>query len=213
MQKIKQETLHTGTTTIGIVCKDGIVFVADKRVTAGYRIAHKSFDKIHQITDNMAVTTAGNVSDAQLITKLIKAELLLKKIRDNRETTVKEAASLLAGIVYGNIRRMSMVPGIVGFLLAGRDSKGYSLVEIGIDGSISFFDDYTSDGSGSDLAVGVLEANYIKNMTVEEGIKLGLKAINSAVQRDLPTGNGIDVFTITDKGVKKVMTKTIEMKI
>ena len=212
MQGMKKR-LQTGTTSIGIVCKDGVVLAADKRVSAGYRIAHKAFDKIHQISDNMAVTTAGLVSDAQLITKLIRAELRLKKIRENREATVKEGSNLLANIVYANIRRMSMVPGIVGFLLAGKDNSGYQLVEIGIDGSISTFDDYTSDGSGSDLAIGALEASYVKNLSVEEGIKLALKAINSAVQRDMPTGGGIDIVTITDKGVKKVLTKTIEMKV
>ncbi|MBI2670385.1 proteasome subunit beta [Candidatus Woesearchaeota archaeon] len=213
MQKINTKRLQTGTTTVGIVCKDGIVLAADKRVSAGYRIAHKAFDKIHQISETMVVTTAGLVSDAQLITKLIKAELMLKKIRETREATVKEASNLLANIVYANVRRMSMVPGIVGFLLGGRDSEGFHLVEIGIDGSISFFDDYTSDGSGSDLAIGVLEASYNKNINVDEGIKLAIKSINSAIQRDMPTGSGLDVFTITDKGIKKVMTKTIETKI
>lgn len=213
MNNINVKRLKTGTTTVGIVCKDGLVLAADKRVSAGYRISHKAFDKVHQISDTMAVTTAGLVSDAQLITKLIKAELMLKKIRENREATVKEASNLLANIVYANIRRMSMVPGIVGFLLGGKDLEGYKLVEIGVDGSISYFDDYVSDGSGSDLALGVFEANYIKNLSVEDGIKLALKSINAAMQRDMPTGSGIDVFTITEKGVKKVMTKTVETRI
>lgn len=212
MQGIKKR-LRTGTTTIGIVCKDGIVLAADKRVTAGYRIAHKAFDKIHQISDNMAVTTAGLVSDAQLIVKLIRAELRLKKIRESRETTVREGANLLANIVYANIRRMSMVPGIVGFLLAGKDSSGFQLIEIGVDGAISTYDDYTSDGSGSDLALGSLESTYTKNINIDEGVKLALKAINSAIQRDMPTGGGIDVVTITDKGVKKILTKNIEIKL
>ena len=213
MQEINEKTLKTGTTTVGFVCKDGIILAADKRVSAGYRIVHKSFDKIHQISDNMVVTTAGLVSDAQLVVKLIRAELMLKKIRENRDSTVKEGANLLANIIYGNVRKMSMVQGIVGLQLGGKDSTGYTLVEIGIDGSLSFYEDYNSVGSGSDLALGVLEAGYIKNMNIDDGVKLVIKAINAAIQRDMPTGNGIDIFTITDKGVKKIMTKTVEYKI
>ncbi len=209
-----KDKLKTGTTTIGLVCKDGVVLVADKRVSGGYRIMHKSFDKVHQISDTMAVTTAGLVSDAQLITKLIRAELRLKKIRTNKEPSVKEAANLLAGIVYGNARKFSSFLSVVGFLLGGRDKNNiYSLYEIGLDGSISKYDDYTSDGSGSDLAIGVLEALYKEGITVEEGIKLALKALNSSIQRDMPTGNGYDVFTITDKGVKKVLSKKIDTQI
>lgn len=209
-----KDRLKTGTTTIGIVCKDGVILAADKRVSGGYRIMHKSFDKIHQISDTMAVTTAGLVSDAQLITKLIRAELRLKKIRTSKEPSVKEAANLLAGIVYGNARKFSSFQSIVGFLLGGKDkNNAYSLYEIGLDGSISFYSDYTSDGSGSDLAIGVLEALYKEGITVEEGIKLALKALNSSIQRDMPTGNGYDVFTITDKGVKKVLSKKIDTQI
>jgi proteasome beta subunit len=213
MQEINEKTLKTGTTTVGFVCKDGVILAADKRVSAGYRVVHKSFDKIHQISDNMVVTTAGLVSDAQLVVKLIRAELMLKKIRENRDSTVKEGANLLANIVYGNVRKMSMVQGIVGLQLGGKDPSGYTLVEIGIDGSLSFYEDYNSVGSGSDLALGVLEAGYVKNMSMDDGIKLVIKAINAAIQRDMPTGNGIDIFTITNAGVKKIMTKTVEYKV
>src|SRR3989344_5823780 len=98
------EELKTGTTTIGIVCKDGLILAADKRATSGYLISWKKFDKIINITDNIAVTVAGTVSDVQLLVKYLKAELRLKDIRTGRETTVKEAASLLANFVYNNIR-------------------------------------------------------------------------------------------------------------
>ena len=211
---IKDKLHHTGTTTLGIICKDGVVLAADRRVSAGYFIADKKTQKVFPITDNIAVTIAGLVSDAQLISKLIKAELSLKKIRTGKDPTVKESANLLASIVYANIRKFSAIPGIVGFLLGGMDPNGkFSLYEIGIDGSITICDAFCSDGSGSPLAYGVLETLYKENLPVEEGVKLAVKSINAAVQRDLPTGEGIDVFTITSKGVKQVLAKAIETKI
>src|SRR3989344_2516890 len=107
----------TGTTTVALVCKDGVVLCADKRVTSGYLIAHKKYEKIAKITEDIAVTVAGTVSDVQLLTRLIKAELKLKDIRTGRKTNVKEAANLLSNLVYNNIRKFSVIPGISHFIL------------------------------------------------------------------------------------------------
>lgn len=203
----------TGTTTVALVCKDGAVLCADKRVTSGYLISFKKYEKIIQINDNIVVTVAGTVSDVQLLTKLLKAELKLKDLRTNREVTVKEAVNLLSSMVYNNIRKFSIIPGISHFLVGGKDVEGIHVYDIGADGSITYIDEYTGSGSGSVIAYGVLETLYQKGLTVDEGIKLGAKAINAAVQRDIASGNGIDIVTITKDGIKKVLSKTIEIKI
>lgn len=204
--------LQKGTTTVGIVCKDCIVLAADKRATAGF-VVNKKAQKIHRITDNMAVTMAGLVSDAQLLVKLIRAEVKLKDLMTLRTSTVKETANLLAGMLYMNLRKMSMVPGIVSFLLGGYDNDGCHLYDLGIDGSVTDVDDYVSDGSGSIFALGVLEVLYKKGMNVEEGTKLAVKAISAALQRDINTGNGIDVIVIDNKGVRTVLEKDLTLKI
>ena len=206
-------TMKTGTTTVGILCKDGIVLAADMRATAGNLIVNKKTDKVLQIADNIAVTMAGTVSDAQLMTRLIKAEISLKKIRSGFEPNVKESANLLAGLVYGNIRRMSMIPGISHFLLGGKDSTGFYLFDIFPDGSITLIDDYVSSGSGSVFAYGVLESSFDKNMSIDEGINLAVKSINAALQRDTYSGNGINVVTITKKGLKWVITKELNTQL
>ncbi len=203
----------TGTTTVALVCKDGVVLCADKRVTSGYLVAFKKYEKIVQITDNIAVTVAGTVSDVQLLTKLLSAEIRLKDIRTNRTVTVKEAVNLLSSMVYNNIRKMSMIPGISHFIVGGKDTTGIHVYDIGADGSVTYIDDYTSSGSGSVMAYGVLETLYKNGLTVEEGVKLGAKAINAAVQRDIASGNGIDIVSVTKDGVKKVLSKTVEIKI
>ena len=207
-----QET-KTGTTTIGLVCKDGIVLAADKRATSGYLISWKKFEKIITITENVAVTVAGTVSDVQLLVKYLKAELKLKDIRTGRETTVKEAANLLANFVYNNIRKLSLIPGISHFIVGGKDSSGFHLYDLSPDGSIVEVDDYISSGSGSVMAFGVLETLYKKGLTVDEGVKLSAKGVNAAVQRDIASGNGIDIVSITKDGIKKVFSKELEIKI
>jgi len=210
---VQETELKTGTTTLALMCKDGIVMAADKRATSGYLIAHKKFDKIMNITDNIAVTVAGTVSDVQLLAKYIKAELRLKQIRTDRENTVKEAANLLAMLVYNNIRKLSLIPGISHFIICGKDDNGFHVYDLSPDGSIAEIDDYNTSGSGSVMVYGVLETLYKKNMSIEEGIKLAVKCINAAIQRDIASGNGMDIVTITKDGVKKVISKEIDTKI
>jgi len=213
MENVNDYVRH-GTTTVGIVCKDGIVLAADKRATfAGRIVANKSVDKIVQISENLVFTTAGSVSDVQLITKLIKAELTLLKIRSGREVGVKTTANLLGAIVYQNIRKFSPIPGITGFLLGGKDETGFYLYELGPDGSVFEHKNYASDGSGMVMAWGVLDTLYKDGITVQDGIKLGVKAVNAAMQRDAATGEAIDVFTITKDGVKKAFSKKLETNI
>ena len=208
-EELVAKTKH-GTTTIGLVCKDGIVLASEKRATAGTFVADKKSEKIFKITDTLLVTTAGTVSDAQLLTKLIRAELKLKEVRTDREASAKEAANLLASLVYNNIRKYSLIPGITQFLLAGADREGFHLYDLFVDGSVMECDEYVSSGSGSTVVYGVLEAMYKKDITVKEGIDLCIKCINVAIQRDIASGNGILVYTITKDGIKKVMDRDFD---
>jgi proteasome beta subunit len=205
-----EEQLKTGTTTVGMVCKDGIVLAADKRATAGNMIVDKRAEKVHILTEDMAATIAGNVSDAQLIIKLIKAELRLKEVRTGKRPTVKEAANLLGGLLYTNIRQMSMMPGIAHFLLGGRDVSGTFLYDLFPDGSVTKIRDYVSSGSGSVFALGVLETQYKPEMSTADGVKLAVKCVNTALQRDSASGNGVDVVVVTEKEIKRVFQKELE---
>lgn len=208
-----EEQLKTGTTTLGLVCRDGIVLAADKRATAGNMIVDKRADKVHILTDDFAVTIAGTVSDAQLLIKLIKAELKLKEVKTDKRPTAKEAANLLGGLQYSNIRRMSMLPGIAHFLLGGKDVEGLHLYDLFPDGSVTRIKDFISSGSGSVFAYGVLETQYKQDMSVNDGIKLAILAVNTALQRDSCSGNGIDIVVVTEKEIKRVLQKEVTVSL
>ncbi|MBW2995657.1 proteasome subunit beta [Candidatus Woesearchaeota archaeon] len=208
-----EKGLKTGTTTVGIVCKDGVVLGSDMRATAGNMIANKRTRKIHKISDDMAVTWAGSVSDLQLINKLIRAEIKLKSLQTKRKVTVKEAANLLGGLLYSNIRQLTMLPAITHFILGGRDNRGYHLYDLYPDGSVEKMKDFSSSGSGSVFALGVLEIEYKPNMNVEQGIELASKAVRTALERDTGSGGGVLVYTITDKGVEERIDKKIINKL
>lgn len=202
----------TGTTTLGLVCKDGIVLAADKRATAGNLIIH-SVEKVYPITNEIAVTIAGSVSDIQVLTKLIKSEIKLNEVRTNRKMIVSEVANLLGGVVFNNIRMPSMIPGVSHFIIGGIDKSGFHLYDVFPDGSIQELKKFVSSGSGSEFAYGVLETMFKPDMSIEEGVKLAVKGVNAAIQRDSCSGNGIDVVVINKDGVKKVLEKELIVKL
>lgn len=205
------EAIKTGTTTIGIVCSDGIVLIADKRMTAGNFIVDRTAEKVIPIIDDIVVTISGMVSEIQRTVKLVRAELKLIEVRTNRKPTVKEAANLFTTMNYINIRQMGDWA-IAGFLIAGKDNAGYSLYEATPDGTIQKHEKFASTGSGSFFAEGVLESKYKKDLTVQDGIKLSVDAINTSQLRDSASGSGFDIYTVTKDGLKKVMTKDLTVK-
>jgi proteasome beta subunit len=192
------------------VCKECIILAADKRATAGNLIVDKKVQKVVPINEYIAVTTAGSVSDLQLLMKYLKAELKLKDIRTTRRATVKEAANLLSGMVYTNLRT---VGGISHFLLAGHDNGTAHLYDIFPDGSITKVSDFVSSGSGSVFAYGVLESTYKENMSEQEGTDLVFKAINASLQRDAMSGQGIDIFVIDKNGIREVLSKLLDTRL
>jgi len=212
-EELKRNVARTGTTTLGIICKDAVILAADKRVTMGEGalfISHKKFDKILPITDNISVTTAGNVSDVQFIVKLTKAELRLKQIRTKVEPGVKETANLFGMLTYENIRKFSTIIGISAFLVGGVDKKGFWLYEVVPDGSVVEHKNYVSCGSGSVVAYGVFEDAYKDNMSVDEAVKLAVRAVSASMQRDTASGSGIDVVVIDKNGVRKVVEDEVK---
>jgi proteasome beta subunit len=200
------DRLKTGTTTVGVICKDCVILAADKRATAGHFIADKKTQKVLTVAPRIGITTAGSVSDLQLLYKYLKAELKIKSMRsDTKEGTVGEAANLLAGWVY-HLARSSW--GMVHFLVGGYDTQP-RLYEVYMDGSIMSQDDFIASGSGSVFALGVLENKYKKGLSREEGVKLTVQAINAALARDSASGNGIDVFIFDKTGARQVLSKEI----
>jgi len=210
MTNLKDNIMKTGTTTIGIVCSDGIILAADRRATAGYMIADPRANKIHKLTKNIAMTIAGSVSDAQLIIKIIKANIKLATLNSRRDIFLEEVANLLSGVVYGKIRELSTIESISQFVLGGKDKQGFHLFDIYPDGSLTKIPDFISSGSGSVMAFGVLETMYEKGINVKQGTELAIKALKAALKRDIATGNGIQVMAITNEGIKTVYDKIID---
>jgi len=201
------DTMKTGTTTLGLICKDGIVLASDNRITAGSFIAGKDFEKVIPINNNIVVTVAGSVSDAQMFVKLFRAELKLKGMKADRLISVKEAANFAARIGYENAR--SYFPSIAHLLVGGFDNTGTKIYEVDIDGAILEVKDYVSTGSGSTMVYGILESSYKESITTKEGEDIAIKSISAAMQRDSASGGGVSVVVVTKGSIKKTVQKKV----
>ncbi|HLC39705.1 MAG TPA: archaeal proteasome endopeptidase complex subunit beta [archaeon] len=197
----KPEIRKTGTTTVGMVCKDGVVLAAEKKSTLGYLVASKDSEKIIQVEDHVAITIAGYSGDAQALARYLRAELKLFSIQNGRKISVKGAAALLSNILQGG--RWSYLPYMVQLILAGWDEGGGGVFSLDALGSVEEERRFFSTGSGSPMALGVLEDGYRDGITAAEAEKLALRAISAAIERDIGSGGrGIDVAIITRDGVK-----------
>jgi len=210
--ELKNSILKTGTTIFGIVCKDGIVMAADRQATVGNVVMSKSERKVFTVNDYLVVSGCGIAGDIQRVPKILAAELKLKELRSHSRPSVKEAASLLNNMSYTGIRQPSVIPQQAGFLIGGFNEDGsYELYTIEPAGSIKKVEDYDANfGSGMPYVLGLLERQWKKGMSIEEGIELAKEALKSSTQRDTGSGYGIDIFTITKDGIKKVVEQEIK---
>ena len=210
--ELKNSILKTGTTILGIVCKNGVVMAADRQTTAGTVVHHKDKRKVIQLNDYLVFSGAGLAAAVDRIKKVLPAELKLKELRSKSRPSVKQAANLLSAIIYSTIRQPSMIPDQMAVLIAGfNEDDSTELYTIDPAGSIKEIKTYdASFGSGMPYILGLLERQYKEEMTMEEGVELAKEALKSSTQRDIGSGHGIDIFTITKKGIKKVVEQTIE---
>lgn len=202
-----EDLKKTGTTTLGMVCKEGVVIATEQRATMGTLIAHKATKKLYKIDEHLALATAGLVGDLQVLARYLNAEANLYRLKRTVRMPVKSAATLMSNIM--NQRKFA--PYYVQLILGGYDDTGgyvYSLDAAG--GAIP--DKYTAGGSGSPYVFGVLEDNYRDNMTADEGIDLAVRAITAAKNRDSASGGMISVAVITKEGFKEVPKEEIKKR-
>jgi proteasome beta subunit len=200
--------LLKGTTTIGLVCKDGVVLATERRATAGNLIANKMTQKLFRIDSNLGVTVAGLVGDAQVLARYLRAEVSLYRLRRSATLSAEGASTLLANILSGN----RMFPYYAWMILGGVDLKGGHVFSVDPAGG-SIEDRYVSVGSGSTFAYGILEEGYSKDMSVADGVDLALRGLTVAMKRDSASGDGYIIHTITAKEYKEFTEDEINKRL
>lgn len=201
-----QDMIKKGTTTVGLICEGGVVLASEKRATMGSFIASKAAKKIYLVDDRIGMTTAGIVGDAQTLVRAMSVEARLYKIRRQESLSVKALTTLLSNVLSGN----RMFPFIVQLLVGGIDRNGAHIFSIDPYGGNTDEKEIAATGSGSPIAYGVLEDQYSKEMTIDEGVALAIHALHAAMRRDSASGEGMEVMVITKEKQEEISGEKID---
>jgi proteasome beta subunit len=194
-----------GTTTIGVVCKDGVILASDTRVTMGFYVAHKHGKKIYKIDDHLAMTISGSVADAQRTVDMLTANAQLYKINMDRPMPISSAARLVANILFSS----RYAPLLTQVLIGGVDNTGPHVYSLDPFGSLTE-EKCVATGSGSPIAYGILEDKYKEDMSVAEILPIVVKAVGSAMKRDAASGDSFNVAVIDVNGYRELTPKEKE---
>lgn len=191
-----------GTTTVGVVCKDGVILASDTRVTMGYYVAHKQGKKVYQIDDHLAMTIAGSVADAQRAVDILITNAKLYRIELGRPLPISAAARLLANLLFS----ARYVPLLAQVLVGGLDDTGPHIFSIDPFGSLTE-EKFVSTGSGSPIAYGILEDKFKEGAHVREMLPIIVKAVNAAMKRDSASGDNYNIAVIDSEGYRDLGEK------
>jgi len=187
-----------GATTIGLIFEDGVILASEKRISYGYLVVSKVGKKVFKITEHIGAACAGLVSDMQVLIREVEAYSNLFKLDVGRPISVRSAAKLMSNLLFN--RRLA--PLITQTIVGGIDGEGASLYSLDPLGSV-LPDKYTVVGSGTEIAMGVIEDGYEENMNAEKAKELVTRAMKSAISRDIMSGDGIDFLIITKQGIQE----------
>ena len=196
---VTNQLILKGTTTIGVVCKDGVILASDTRVTMGFYVAHKFGKKVYKIDDHLGMTIAGTVADAQKVVDILIANAQLYRINLNRPIPVSSAARLVANLLFQN----RYIPLATQVLVGGIDDTGPHVYNLVPYGSLNE-EKSVSTGSGSPLAYGIIEDKYREGMSISETLPIIAKAVNAAMKRDVASGNSYNIIVINEQGYKEL---------
>jgi proteasome beta subunit len=191
-----------GTTTIGAVCKDGVILASDTRVCLGLYVAHKHGKKVYKIDDHLAMTVAGTLADAQRIVDVLAANAQLYKLNMDRPLPVSSAARYVANLLFS----ARYVPLQTEALIGGMDDSGSHIFRLDPFGSLTE-EKCVSTGSGSPVAYGVLEDKYKDEVSIKELLPVIVKAVDAAMKRNAGTGDSFDVAVIDEKGYRELTSE------
>ncbi|MFB0557588.1 MAG: proteasome subunit beta [Candidatus Bathyarchaeia archaeon] len=192
---------YRGTTTVAVVCRDGVILATDTRATMGNYVASKHAKKVYKITDSLAMTIAGGVAVAQRVVDILKANAQLFDLEKGRPMPVSSAARLVSNVLFSN-REVGM-PLPLQALIGGFDETGARVFNLDPFGSLTE-EKVVSTGSGSPIAYGVLEDRFKEGSTVDEMTPVIIKALDSAMKRDVASGDSFDVAVLTKGGYREL---------
>ena len=192
---MSQQIMVPGAASVAIKGKDGVILGSDRRSTWGYTVINKSTRKVFKITESIGLACYGLIGDFQILVRILRAQANLYLLDAGANISTKSMGKMISNYLYSR----KMAPLYTNLVVAGVDPDSAKLYTLDPIGSL-MSDEYAAVGTGMLLSIGILETEYKPNMTIAAGEKLVEKTIRNSVARDVMSGNGIDILTITKDG-------------
>jgi proteasome beta subunit len=186
-----------GATVVGISYNNGVVLAAEKRVSFGHFVVNKNTKKTFPVTSRVGAACAGMVADMQVLVRQVEALAKIRRLETRRDVPPNSIAKLMSVIMF----ERRYFPLLTQVIVGGIDDKPqiYTLDPLG---SV-LPDEYAAVGTGAELALGIMDAEYNAEMGEDKARELAIRAIRSAIQRDAASGDGIDLLFVTKEGTKE----------
>ncbi|MFL2974881.1 MAG: archaeal proteasome endopeptidase complex subunit alpha [Candidatus Thalassarchaeaceae archaeon] len=196
-----RESVKRGTTTVGLVYKDGVVLIVDKRVQSKLVITD-SIEKMYQIDNHVGITTSGLVADARQLVDRARVQCQVNRMTygDNIpvSTLVKKMCDYKQSFTqYGGAR-----PFGTALLIAGFDDDGAHLFETDPSGAYQSYN-AGAIGRGKATAIDYFEAKWKSGLTQNAAIKMGLESLRESLEEDL-NPETVEIGCVDKDGYEKL---------
>ena len=190
-----------GATPVGITSQDGVLLAAEKRVSYGNFLVNKNTKKTFPVTEFVGAACAGMIADMQVLVRQVGALAKIRKLETKRNVAPNSVAKLMSVIMF----ERRFFPLLTQVIVGGVDGKPqiYTLDPLGS----LLPDEYAAVGTGAEMALGIMDAEYKKELSEEKAKELAIKAIKSSIQRDSSSGDGIDLLMINSNGYREESLK------
>jgi len=186
-----------GATAVGITFNEGVVFASERRIAYGNFVVSKTTKKTFVITPHVGAACAGLVADMQILSLQIAALAKIRRMEIKRDVPPNTVAKMMSNMMYERRFFPLLTQVIVGGLVG--EPTIYTLDPLG---SV-LPDDYAAVGTGAEMALGVLDPQYKKDLTEAQAVDLAVKSIRAASMRDSASGDNIDVLVMNKDGAKE----------
>ena len=210
-----REAVKKGTTTIGIKFKDGVILIVDKRVSS--KLVEKSIEKIYDIDEYIGCASSGLVADARILVDDARKEAQIHKVNYGENIGVEMLTKKVCDYEQNFTQYGGARPFGTSLLVAGTDDVGIHLFETDPSGALVAYK-ATCIGSGRPVVMDILEKEYKDDMTYDAALKLGLKALSTAIDEKLKA-DSIEVGVVrtdakfrrlTEDEMAKALAKTAD---
>jgi proteasome beta subunit len=187
-----------GATAVGITYDNGVLLASERRVSYGNFVVNKNTKKTFSVTDHVGAACAGMVADMDVLVRQVSALSKIRRLETRRDVQPNSIAKLMSVIMFERRYFPLLTQVIVGGIT--NQPEIYTLDPLG---SV-LPDRYAAVGTGAEMALGVMDADFSDTLDEEKATTLALRAIRSSIQRDSASGDGVDLLIINKDGKKEL---------